>query len=262
MPGRVAGKVVIVTGAANGIGRGCAELLAEEGAQVVVADIQKDAGEAATRTIQQAGGDALFQKTDVTKEDDCKQLVERAVERYGQLDGLVNNVGWFPRATLEKTTTELWEQVMAVNLRGAFYCCKYAIPEIQKQSGGSVVNIGSVNGIQGLPELVAYSSAKGGLLTLTRTLAGAYARDKIRVNYVLPGWVLTETELKIQAAAGRDAEDLQRLGEALPLGRHQTPRDTAYAVLYLISDESSQVTGTAMHIDAGASSLPVLPQSY
>src|SRR5579875_3047643 len=259
MTGRVQGKVAVVTGAAQGIGRGCAEMLAREGACVVVGDIQQEAGQEVVVAIRRAGGEALFQHVDVVEEQQCKQLMDTAVQAYGRLDIVVNNAGWYPRATLEETTTELWERILHINLRGAFFCCKFAIPYMRAAGGSSIINIGSINGLQGLPNLVAYASAKGGLLALTRTLAGAYAYDHIRVNYIIPGWVLTEGELALQHSRGVDDDALQRAGEALPLGRHQTPQDTAYAVLYLLSDESAQVTGTIMHIDAGASTLPIQP---
>jgi NAD(P)-dependent dehydrogenase (short-subunit alcohol dehydrogenase family) len=184
-------------------------------------------------------------------------LIQTARETYGRIDVLVNNVGWFPRATLEETTTELWEQVLQINLRSAFYCCKYAIPAMRASGGGSIINIGSINGIQGLPNLFAYSAAKGGLLALTRTLAGVYAADHIRVNYIIPGWVLSEGELALQHSRGVSDADLQKAGQALRLGRHQTPEDVAYAVVYLASDESTQLTGTVLNVDAGAATLPL-----
>ncbi len=202
MADRVEGKVAVVTGAARGIGRGCAEMLAREGARVVIGDMRDADGEAVAAAIRAAGGDALFQRTDVVEEGQCAALVDAAVRAFGRLDILVNNVGWFPRATLEETTTALWEQVLNVNLRGAFYCCKHAVPHLRAAGGGSIVNIGSINGIQGLPNVVAYAAAKGGLLALTRTLAGAYASDRIRVNYVIPGWVLSEGELALQTGRG------------------------------------------------------------
>jgi len=259
MAGRVEGKVAVVTGAARGIGRGCAEMLAREGARVVIGDVRAQDGEAVAAAVRDAGGEAVFQRTDVVEEDQCAALVDTAVSAYGRLDILVNNVGWFPRATLEETTTELWEQVLNVNLRGAFYCCKHAVPHLRASGGGSIVNIGSINGIQGLPNNVAYAAAKGGLLTLTRTLAGAYAADRIRVNYVIPGWVLSEGEVALHRIRGVDEAVLRQAGAALPLGRHQTPQDTAYAVVYLASDESAQMTGSVMHVDAGASTLPIQP---
>ena len=259
MPGRVENKVVVVTGGAQGIGRGCAEMLAREGARVVIADIQSSKGESVAAGIRAAGGEAVFKETDVLQEDHCADLMSTAAGIYGGLNAVVNNVGWFPRATLEETTTELWDQVLDVNLRSAFYCCKHAIPYLRAAGGGSIVNIGSINGIQGLPNLVAYAAAKGGLLALTRTIAGAYAPERIRANYVIPGWVLTEGELEIAKAQGVDEEQLRRQGSAQRLGRHQTPEDTAYAVVYLVSDESAQMTGSVLHVDAGHSSLPLPP---
>ena len=261
MSNRLKDKVVVVTGAAQGIGFGCARLIAGEGASVVLADVQKR-GEQSAADIRKGGGDTVFCAVDVRDEQQCRALMDFAVEKYGKLDGLVNNVGWFPRATLEETTTELWEQVLQVNLRSAFYCCKHAVPKMRQAKGGSIVNIGSICGIQSLPNIVAYGAAKGGLLTLTRTLAGALSDDRIRVNYLIPGWVLTEGELKIQGAQGHGKELLQKQGENLRLGRHQTPMDAAYGVVYLLSDESSQVTGTILHIDAGESTLPIARGVY
>jgi NAD(P)-dependent dehydrogenase (short-subunit alcohol dehydrogenase family) len=258
---RVKGKVIVVTGAAQGIGFGCAQLLAEEGAKVVLGDKQRDKGEESAEKIRAKGGEAIFRAADVTSEKDCELLMEAAMTTFGKLDGLVNNAGWFPRATLTETTTELWDQVLQVNLRGAFYCSKHAVPRMQRCGGGSIVNMGSICGLQSLPNLVAYGAAKGGLLNLTRTLAGAFAKDRIRVNYVVPGWVFTEGELALHRAEGRDEEEMRKQGDRLPLGRIQTPQDAAYAVVYLLSDESSQVTGIILNVDAGAATLP-LPQGF
>ncbi len=256
MSGRLANKVVVITGAAQGIGRGCAEMAAGEGARVVVADVFEDAGKATVGAIQGAGGESTFVWTDVREEDSCAALMEITVRTYGRIDALVNNAGAFPRGTLEETTTDFWESVLALNLRGAFYCCKYATPHLRAAGGGSIVNIGSIHGIQGAANLVAYSAAKGGLLNMTRTLAGALAKDRIRVNYIIPGWVLTDTEIALQTSLGRTLEELHRIGADLPLGRHQTPEDTAFAVVYLTSDESTQVTAALLNVDAGDSMLP------
>lgn len=253
---RLNGKVVIVTGAAQGIGFGIASLAAAEGAAVILGDIQDERGENAAAEIRAAGGRAQFCHADIKSERDCIALVETAKRAFGKLDGLVNNAGWFPRATLEETTTEFWDEVIQVNLRGAFYCCKHVIPAMRAVGAGSIVNVGSICGIQALPNLVAYGAAKGGLLSLTRTLAGAYAQQGIRLNYLIPGWVLSEGEIALHGSQGRDEESLRREGKKLPLGRQQTPRDAAYAAIYLLSDESSQVTGTTMHVDAGTSTLP------
>lgn len=257
MSNRVIGKVAIVTGAAQGIGRGCARMLAQEGATVIIADIQDEIADAAVQDIRDVGGNAVYWRTDVGSEEQCSKLIEETVKKYGHLDILVNNAGWFPRATLEETTTELWDKVLNINLRGAFYCCKYAIPHMRGAGGGSIINIGSINGIQGLPNLIAYSAAKGGLISLTRTIAGACASDRIRVNYIIPGWVLTEGEIALHKEQNITEEELKRAGATLPLGRHQTPEDIGYAVIYLASDESTQITGTVISIDAGASTLPL-----
>ncbi len=256
---RVEGKVIVVTGAAQGIGFACARLLAEEGASVVLCDIKRQEGEAAAERIAGEGGKAQFVYADVASESDCAHLMEATVKAYGRIHGLLNNAGWYPRATLEETTTEFWDQIQNVNLRGPFYCCKYALPHLRAAGGGSIVNVGSINGIQGLPNLVAYASAKGGLLAMTRTLAGALAPDRIRVNYLIPGWVLSEGELALHAKNGVTREALETVGRSLALGRHQTGEDSAYAAVYLLSDESQQVTGTILNVDAGASTLPIQP---
>jgi NAD(P)-dependent dehydrogenase (short-subunit alcohol dehydrogenase family) len=256
---RAEGKVIVVTGAAQGIGFACARMLAAEGALVVVSDIKRAEGEAAAAKIEGEGGRARFIPADVSSDSDCANLMNEAARVYGRIDGLLNNAGWYPRATLEETTTEFWDQVQHVNLRGPFYCCKYAVPHIRAAGGGSILNVGSLNGVQGLPNLVAYAAAKGGLLSMTRTLAGALAPDRIRVNYLIPGWVLTEGEIALHAKNGVDAEALRKKGESLALGRHQSAEDSAYAALYLLSDESVQVTGAILNVDAGGSTLPIQP---
>ncbi len=136
MSNRLSDKVVIVTGAAQGIGFGCANLIASEGAAVMLGDVQEERGELAATQIRSAGGKAGFCKADVKNEKDCAGLVNKAVEIFGKVDGLVNNAGWFPRGTLEETTTELWEAVMQINLRGSFYCCKHAVPVMRETGGG------------------------------------------------------------------------------------------------------------------------------
>jgi NAD(P)-dependent dehydrogenase (short-subunit alcohol dehydrogenase family) len=259
--GRLDGKVAIVTGAGSGIGRGIAEAFAREGARVVVANRRPEAGEETVRRIEAAGGSAVFHRTDVTGEADCRAVVALAVARYGRLDALVNNAGVFPRATLEETTEALWDQIMATNLRGAFFTCKHAVPELRRAGGGSIINLGSTNAYCGLPNLFAYSCSKGGLLTLTRNLARALAPDRIRVNLLNPGWVVSEGEIVVQAQEGHDAAWLEEMGRRQPLGRHQVPEDAAMAAVFLASDEASQVTGVELNCDAGRS-MPGLGSAF
>jgi NAD(P)-dependent dehydrogenase (short-subunit alcohol dehydrogenase family) len=247
--GRVDGKVVVVTGGATGIGRGISQVLAREGARVVIGNRNVERGEEAAAEIRDSGGEAVFQRCDITSEVDCRDLIGAAVRRYGKLDALVNNAGIFPRATLEETTSELWDQIFAVNLKGVFFCCKYAVPELRKAGGGSIVNIGSANSYVGGANLFAYSVAKGGLITLTRNLAAAHAKDNIRTNFVNPGWVITEMEVDIQAQEGHDADWIAKAGSSMPLGRHQVPEDAAYTCLFLISDEANQINGDQINVD-------------
>ena len=262
MSNRLQNKVILVTGAAQGLGFACARHAAVEGATVILADIQQARGEQSAATLRNQGAQAHFLPVDLRDEPQVAALIDQTIRAHKKLDGLVNNAGWFPRATLEQTTTELWEEVLNVNLRSAFYACKYAVPHMRQAPTGSIVNMGSICGIQSLPNLVAYGAAKGGLLALTRTLAGALAQDRIRVNYVIPGWIFTEGELAIQKAEGRTPEDLRQAGEKLAFGRAQSPEETAYAVVFLLSDESAQVTGTTLHLDAGASTLPIQSGTY
>lgn len=251
--GRLAGKVAIVTGAGSGIGRGIALAFGREGAAVVVANRSEENGRETVRRIEAAGGRAHFKQTDVSHEAGCAATVQAAVEAFGGLNVLVNNAGIFPRATLEETTEELWDRIFATNLRGPAFLCKHAVPALRQSGGGSIVNLGSTNQYTGLPNLFAYSCAKGGLLTLTRNLARALAPDRIRVNVINPGWVISEGEVVVQAQEGHDAAWLEEMGRRQPLGRHQVPEDAAMAAVFLASDESSQVTGIELNCDAGRS---------
>ena len=259
--GRLAGKVALVTGAGSGIGRGIALAFAREGAAVVVANRRPEAGTETERRIVAAGGRARFQATDVTHEADCAAAVAAAGEHFGRLDVLVNNAAIFPRSTLEETTAELWESILATNLRGPFFLCKHAVPAMRAGGGGSIINLGSTNAFCGLPNLFAYSCAKGGLLTMTRNLARALAPDRIRANLLNPGWVISEGEVVVQTLEGHDAAWIADMGRRQPLGRHQLPEDAALAAVFLASDEASQVTGVELNCDAGRS-MPGLGSAF
>ncbi len=253
---RVEGKVAIITGGGTGIGRACAELLAREGAKVVIAGRSAATGEETVRRILAAEGEGRYIQTDVSREADCIRLVKQTVEAYGRLDVLVNNAAIYPRATLEDTSLEFWHDVLATNLDGPFVLCREAVPYMIRGGGGSIINMGSFNGLAGTYNLVAYSVAKGGLLTLTRNVAAAYSQQGIRANYVIPGWVLTDKERVVQSLEGHDAAWLDAQAANQPSGRFSRPEDAAFAVLYLASDESAHVSGTILNTDGGASMLP------
>jgi len=250
IPIRMEGKTALVAGAAAGIGYAVGEALAKAGAFVYFVDVNP-AGGKKVRDLAGNGCSAVFVQADFTAEAEVAEVFRRVDAERGRLDVLVNNIGIYPRALLEETSEELWERVMRVNLKTMFLSCKHAVPVMRKSGGGAIVNLSSSHSRVGLPELFAYSVSKGGVDTLTRNLAGAHAKDRIRVNAVNPGWVLTEKELAERQAKGQTAEWVIERGRSLPLGRLQTVEDTANAVLFLASDYASQITGQVLHIDGG-----------
>jgi NAD(P)-dependent dehydrogenase (short-subunit alcohol dehydrogenase family) len=226
----------------------------------VVADRAREDGAAAAAAAP-GPGEALFVPVDVTDEASCRALVATVVQHYGRLDGLVNNAGMYPRATLEETTLEFWDGMLAVNLRGPFLLCRECVPHMVRGGGGSIVNVGSVHGEAGSHNLASYAVAKGGLVTLTMHLARNYAHHHIRANLINPGWVVTEGEVRVEASQGLDRAWIEEMGRARPMGRHQTPEDIAHAVVFLISDESSQLTGSQLHVDGALRLYPAVQLS-
>jgi len=249
--GRLDNKVAIVTGSTGGIGQGIAEMFAQESAKVVISGRNSETGEEVARNIRDSGGEVVFIQTDVSKESDCQNLIQKTVELYDKIDVFVNNAGIFPRGNILETSEELWDQIMAVNLKGAFFCCKHVIPVMQKQKKGSIINIGSSHAWSGFSNIFAYSVSKGGLLTLTKNLAREHAKDGIRVNWITVGWVLTPGEKVMRKLDGQSEDQVEEEGKRMPLGRLQTPEDIAYAAVYLASDESSQVTGAEIPVNGG-----------
>ena len=245
MAGRLSGKVALISGAARGMGESEARLFAREGAQVVLGDILEDQGRAAVENIAQQGGSATFVPLDVTREQDWQRAVKTAEQTYGRLDILVNNAGIVRMAPLDETSLEAWNEVIGVNQTGVFLGMKHAVPAMRRAGGGSIVNISSIAGLIGLPNIPAYQASKGAVRLLTKNAAVQYATDKIRVNSVHPGRI--ETPMTAPLAPER-REMLLRL---TPLGRDGTAEEVAYGVLYLASDESSYVTGTELVIDGG-----------
>jgi NAD(P)-dependent dehydrogenase (short-subunit alcohol dehydrogenase family) len=249
---RVKGKVAIVTGGASGIGEATAKLLAKEGANVVIVDIDDENGKRVAKEINDGGGTAGYWHMDISQEKEVEKTFADINEKYGQLHILVNNAGIAGRARpSHETTAEDWDAVMGVNLKGTFLCTKHAVPYILKSGGGSVVNVSSIMGILGGPT-PAYCSSKGGIRALTKADAVTYARRGIRFNSVHPGYIITPLFKKLAANSPGGVEgSIKAEGEKIPMGRMGTPEEIASGILFLASDESSYITGLEMIIDGG-----------
>ena len=243
MPGRLQGKVTLISGAARGQGEAEARLFAREGAQVVLGDVLDAEGERAARAI---GAAAVYVHLDVTQPADWQRAVETAVRSFGKLTTLINNAGILRMEGIEDTTLESWNQVVAVNQTGTFLGMKHAIPEIRKAGGGSIVNISSIAGLIGVGAAAAYQATKGAVRILTKTAAVQYAKERIRVNSIHPGVITTK-----MVTEGIDPEGRKMFEMATPLGREGTPEEIAYGALFLASDESSYMTGAELVLDGG-----------
>jgi NAD(P)-dependent dehydrogenase (short-subunit alcohol dehydrogenase family) len=250
---RLLDKVIMITGGTKGIGKGVTLRAAEEGASVVISGRSEQDGERVVREIgQRYGVESLFVKGDISKETACQHLIDEAVKRFGRIDGLVNNAGIFPRGSMIDTSEEQFDSIFAVNIKGAFFCCKYAIQSMLKTGGGSIVHMGSTNAYKGIKGLAAYSCSKGATLTLNRHIAAHYGRDNIGSNWITVGWVASEGEIELHKSNGRTVEDLNEIAKTAVLsGRMQTPEDIAYGAIFLLSDEASQITGTELAINGG-----------
>jgi NAD(P)-dependent dehydrogenase (short-subunit alcohol dehydrogenase family) len=246
---RYVGKVAIVTGAGNGIGRATALRLASEGAAVVIMDLRSADGEAVAKSISDSGGRALFVAGDAAVEADVGAMVELGVGTFGAINVLVNNVARTSKATLAECTPNDWNQEFEGTLKTAFLCCRAVLPLMVKQSGGAIVNIGSVNGFTyvGNP---AYSAAKAGLLNLTLAVAVEYGPRGVRANMVSPGTIRTSGRSWVRRLE-RDPQIFEKLARWYPVGRVGRPEDIAGAVAYLGSDEAGFVNGANLVVDGG-----------
>ena len=248
---RLSDKVTIITGGGGGMGRVAAQMFAAEGAKVVVAEYSEAAGEETVGLVRGAGGEATFVKADVSSEDDAKAMVDHAIATYGRLDCLYNNAGIMPEADHSVTDTDVatWDSVMAVNVRGVFLGCKFAIPAMIEAGGGSIINIASFVALLGcsVPQ-DAYTASKGAVLSLTRSLAVQFGPQGIRTNAICPGPV--ETPLLMDWLVKDEAAKNLRLARN-PTGRFGKPEEIVHMAVYLASDESRWTNGASLVVDGG-----------
>ena len=259
MGNRVAGKIAIVTGAGSsgpgmGNGKASAILYAREGARVLAVDSNLEAAEETKHLIDQEGGECLVFRADVSKSSDCKSFVDKCVQAFGRIDILHNNVGIIVPGGPVEISEETWDRVMDVNLKSMFLTCKYALPYMEKQGSGCIVNISSFSGISALSyPAIAYSTSKAGVIALTREIAIQYAAKGIRANAILPGYMNTPLVVaSLTQTYGGNVDEMMRKRDAMcPTGKQGDAWDVAYAAVFLASDEAKYITGTTLVVDGG-----------
>lgn len=249
MSGLLQDKVALITGAGSGIGRATSLIFAREGARLALSDIVAGAGEETLTLVKQAGAEAIFVQSDVSRFADVEALIAKVVATYGRLDCAFNNAGIDGKmAKLADCTEETWSKTIAVNLTGVFFCMKAEIPQMLRQGGGAIVNTASAAGLSGSPGLPAYVASKHGVVGLTRAAAIEYGREKIRVNCVCPGPIRTPMLGRLMS---HRPEMEKRFASAEPLKRLGEPAEIGEAVAWLCSDSASYVTGHPMSVDGG-----------
>lgn len=243
-------KVAIVTGSSKGIGEGIARVFVQEGAKVVVTCRTEVAGKKITGELLDAGGTAIFVKTDVTRSQDIQTMINKVIQTFGKLDVLVNNAGYHLSKNAEETSEEEWEFIINTNLRSTFLCSKYSIPHLRKTKG-TIINISSMVGLVGQPNAAAYSATKGGQIAMTKNMAIDFAPDGIRVNVICPGWIQTPlVEDWFNQQKDPEAARKYIFGQH-PLGRIGTIEECGQAAAFLASDEASFMTGSIITLDGG-----------
>ena len=246
--GRLQDRVALITGGASGIGAACARLFAEEGARIAGLDIAKPE-EGAWEPVQEAAPDATFHVADVSREDDVARAVAEIATHFGRVDVLVNAAGVAGGGPVHTVASEEWDRVLDINLKGTFLACKHALGPMLERRSGSIVNIASIEGLEGFEGGSAYNASKGGVVLLTRNLAIDYGRRGIRANCICPGFIRTPM---LESVFAEGMEDfLERVTQAHQLGRLGRPEEIASAALFLASDEASFVTGHALVVDGG-----------
>ena len=249
---QLAGKIVVITGAATGIGRAAALLFAREGASLVIGDInEQGARETVSLSEEAGGGRAMFVSTDVSQAIAMETLMRAAVEGYGGIDVLINNAGAQRSGGVTDFAETDWDLLMAVNPKSCFLGAKYGVPHLRARGGGVIVNVASLAGLKGGPGMAAYSASKGAIVAFTKALAAELAPDGIRVNAMCPGWIDTPfNQPAIDFMGGRAAQEAA-VRQIVPLGRQGVPEEIARGLLFLASDASSYMTGQALVIDGG-----------
>ena len=248
---RLEGKVAIVTGGAKGIGEAYSVGIAEEGARVIIADLDEEAGKAVEKRITKAGNTALFVRTDVSCKGDADRMVAEALKAFGRIDIIVNNAGILFTAPVEETTEEMWDKLLAVNVKGLFFCAQAAAREMKKQKSGKIINISSIAAVGGQAGLCAYSSTKAATLPITRVFALELAESNIQVNAILPG----TTDTGMAKAAMADPEWTRQITAGIPMKRLGRTCDLLGAVLYFASSDSDYCTGQTLIVDGGYSMI-------
>lgn len=247
---RFEGKVIIVTGGANGLGEAAVIEFVKEGGRVAIADINEELGNKLSESLNSQGYETLFVKTDVSKEDDMKQLVERTVEHFGKLDVMHANAGINIEADIHELSAEKFDKVIAVNLRSVYLSNKYATEQFLKQgTGGAIVNTGSIHSLVARNGLAAYATSKGGVKMLTQQMASRYSKDGIRTNAIAPGYIHTSLTNTLSP------DVIESLAGLHPMGRMGEPIEVARAVLFLASDEASFISGVVLPIDGAYSAV-------
>jgi NAD(P)-dependent dehydrogenase (short-subunit alcohol dehydrogenase family) len=257
--GRLDGKVALITGAGNGMGREASVLFAREGARVIVADFAEDGGAATVEAVHAAGGQAAFVKVDVAQDTQVKAMVDFAMSTFGALHVLYNNAGIFPAddGGVTETLESTWDRVMDVNLKGVWLGCKHGVPAIVASGGGSIVNVASFVALMGAATAqIAYTASKGGVLSMTREIAVEYARQGVRANSLCPGPIDTPLLAELLSDPERRARRLVHI----PMGRLGRAEELAKAALFLASDDSSFMTGASLVVDGGITAAYVTPE--
>jgi NAD(P)-dependent dehydrogenase (short-subunit alcohol dehydrogenase family) len=241
--GRLKDKTAVITGSTSGIGESTARLFAEEGAKVVLCGRRQEKGETVCAEIIAAGGEAIFIKTDITADDDIDRLFASALNRFGRIDILVNNAGTILMKPFIEVTSEDWDRIITLDGRSYFVCMQKIIPIMEKQGAGAIINVTSLNAVKPMPPSSVYSFAKAGITHMSKIVALEYADKGIRINCLLPGPTTTEMTETLP-----DSEEIRQM---LPMKRHSTAKEQAYAALYLASDEAAYVTGASLIVDGG-----------